>query len=343
MSAIWTFKQLRTGKELQLYGSIAPYGRPRQGPVVKELIRVNVQSTNYPGSKAPPTRHVFGSSWEPMDLHGRWMTRFITEQGVDANVMANRWTAFVRDELPLRISWGNLASYEGMITELELARESEHEIAWRMNILVDRRLDISTESPTRVYRFVSEDVSSLLDLFEVLYTPPDLPELTLSIFDYLDNIAGLLKGYTAQLVDYANLADELERQSFSTIQSFRGVLANIETALTQIQLVASNGVTDAALLVRRSESDLAWYQYILKADVAATNAIAIIRDMDRRLQTSYTRSSGASKFVTALDQDTWESISTRSTGGPDMAGAIREANGIKYGQLPSPGEIYIVP
>src|SRR6185369_13868465 len=118
----------------------APFGRPRQQPVAREIIRVNIQTTVYPGSKGPPTRHGFGSHWEPMVLNGRWMTRFMIP-GQTAIGMADRWTEFVRDEQPIQMSWNNIASWQGIIEELELARESENDIAWKMTVLVDTRED----------------------------------------------------------------------------------------------------------------------------------------------------------------------------------------------------------
>ena len=60
------------------------------------------------------------------------------------------------------------------------------------------------------------------------------------------------------------------------------------------------------------------------------------------LNAELAQESEASKFVLAREGDTWESISTRASGGPDKAGAIRTLNGARYGEKPRPGELYLV-
>lgn len=338
--ATWTFEQRGGDKTvMKLDSYAAPFGRARKDAIIKELIKVNVQTTNYPGSKNPPTRHVFGSGWEPTEIKGRWMTKTLPGN-VSANGFADLWINFVRAEQPLTIHWGTIASWEGFISELELSRESEHEVAWRMTVLLDGRIDLIQSQMGGIEVPVDTKLTDLVQRIDAQLAQ-DIPgELEISIFDELDGIAGLLKSYTAQLVDYANLVDSIEHQSFTTIQSFRGVLANVETALATMQLVVANGVNDSMLAVRRTESDVDWYRYCLTSEVLITTTLALIGDLDMRLSAS--NQSGQSKTVTAQDQDTWESLSTRATGAPFSAGAIREANGIKYGQLPVPGETYIV-
>ncbi len=338
--ATWTFEQ-RTGekKSLNLENYAAPFGRARKGGVIKELIKVNIQTTNYPGSKRSPTRHIFGSTWEPTEIRGRWMTRWLP--GAErAGDVADRWVDFVRDEQPLTIHWGNIASWEGFISELELDRESEDEIAWRMTVLLDGRTDLIYSEPNTSEPVVETLVKDVAESINIIATAEVPDTIEQSLFDELDGIAGLLKSYTAQLVDYSNLADSIEHQSFTTIQSFRGVLSNVESALAQMQLAIARGVPDSVLLVRRTESDVDWYKYTLDTEVEITTTLALMGQIDILLTASIP--SGQGKVVTAQDQDTWESLSTRATGGPDSAAAIREANGIKYGRLPVPGETYVV-
>jgi len=77
-----------------LSGYSAPFGRPRQKAVVKEIIKSRVQTTNYPG-RLLPTRHSFGIMYEPIELTGRWMTKMLPDQQTAAEV-ADSVRNFVR-------------------------------------------------------------------------------------------------------------------------------------------------------------------------------------------------------------------------------------------------------
>lgn len=340
--AVWTFKQRGTRadlKTLTLNDYNAPFGRARKNGVIKEEITVGIQTTNYPGAKAPPTRHIFGSYWEPTVIKGRWMTKMQSRADVTAGQIADDWLVFVRDEMPLTVSWGNIASWEGFISKLSLDREDEDNIAWEMTVLLDRRTDLTFATDNNERQDTGKMIYDFIVGVKPVVTPP-YENVAFDVFQILDNYIGLVKSYTAQLVDFANLTDSIEKQSFSTVQSFRGILANIESALTEIQLVVANGVTDSVLLVRRTESDLQWYKYCLTSDVAITNLKAIMSEIDRTLEASIIAVN--TRFVQAINDDTWESISSRACGSPDRAGSIREENGIKYGTLPVAGESYIV-
>lgn len=339
--ATWTFQQRGRAshlKTLTLDDYNAPFGRARKEAVIVEEVTVNVQTTNYPGSKSAPTRHIFGSYWEPTTLKGRWMTKMMAD-GRSAGSVADEWLTFVREEMPLTVSWGNIAAWEGFIQKLKLYREDEHNIAWEMTVLLDERTDLNFSEVARTIPSVNGMVESVVSATLPIVDPP-IENVSFDIFTQLDSLIGILKGYTATLVDFANLADSIEKQAFSTIQSFRNVIANIESALTEIQLVVANGVSDSVLLVRRTESDLKWYRYCLDTDVAVTTLKSLIMLIDRTVEASIVSTNAV--FVQALDGDTWEAISTRATGGPNAAASIREENGIKYGTLPTPGESYIV-
>lgn len=337
---VWTFRQLGgEGKILQVAGYAAPFGRPRKDPVVKELIKLRVQTTRYPGSKDSPTRHGFGSGWEPMELKGRWMTRHLLESSQTAESMADDWTSFVRDEQTIRMSWGNIVSYTGIIEELELGRESPDEIAWRMTVLVDKRDDAP-------HVIVSTTTESLIDVDGLVSSVnklerPELPEMSLSPAEALDFLFGQLKQYTGFLSDIANQFNSIEKATFSSIQSFRGIIANFESALVTMKDVVMNTEIDAIMAVRRAESDIAWYKYQLEFDVESLFLSSILADIERTLELQ--TKTHVNRQVVAIDNDDWEKLSTRATGGPEHASAIREANGIRYGQLPDPGNTYLIP
>lgn len=335
----WTFQQLGGDrKRIELGDYAAPFGRPRKDPVAKELIKVNIQTIRYPGSKNPPTRHIFGSGWEPMELRGRWMTRMLTTK--TAEEYADEFVAFVRDERQIRLTWGNIVSYQGYINELELGRESQDEIAWRITVLVDKRENAAVIRIRSPKINILEFRQILLDRISNIKLP-SLPDMAPNIFEQLDFLAGQLKRYTALFADLANEFDRLEKATFSTIQSFRGIGANILSAMAAMETIAMNNAVDSVILIRRPDSVVNWQEYQLNLDVELTVIRALLADLDRKLE--IVAKSDVSKFVTAIQGESWERLAVRVGLGPDSAPVIRDANGVRYGSLPEAGTIYLVP
>lgn len=339
----WTItQQAGPKKTLTLDGYAAPFGRPRQQAVAKEVIKVSIQSTKYPGSKGPPTRHSFGSGWESMQLNGRWMTRWLPADQTAISV-ADDWTLFVRDEQPITLAWGNIVSYSGVIEELELGREGEHDIAWKMTILVDKRDDIGTRFDIRETVTVVQS-TAFIDAFvntSKQLAAPALPDMAPDFFEALDNAAGDLKRLTGQLSDLADTFSNIEKQSFSTVQSFLGVIANVQSALATLRVLVPTADIDAVLTVRRAESEVAWYQYQLDFDNESLNALSILGDLQRSVELQAPTSN--TKLITAQQGDSWERLATRAGIGPENAGKLREFNGIRYGSQPDVGTSYLVP
>jgi len=150
--AEWVFAQtgVPNPKTLRLNAYAAPFGRARQKPVVTEKLVVQVQKTKYPATNENRTYHVFGYEYEDIELTGRWMTRHLDGEET-ADSLAAKWIEFVKDEAVLLVTWGKFASYKGIITELTLARESEHELAWTIKMIVDSKDDTrSTKPPAKV-------------------------------------------------------------------------------------------------------------------------------------------------------------------------------------------------
>lgn len=339
----WTITQQGGPKKtLTLDGYAAPFGRPRQQAVAKEVIKVSIQSTKYPGSKGPPTRHSFGYGWEPMQLNGRWMTRWLPA-GQTAGGLADSWSAFIRDEQPVTLAWGNIVSYSGVIEELELSREGEHDIAWKMTVLVDQRTDVGAAVRAQQTVTVAQS-TAFIDAFvntSKQLAAPALPDMAPDFFEALDNAAGDLKRLTGQLSDLADTFSNIEKQSFSTVQSFLGVIANVQSALATLRVLVPTADIDAVLTIRRAESEVAWYQYQLDFDNESLNALSILADLKRSVELQAPTNN--TRQITAQEGDTWEKLSTRAGNGPEGAGKLREYNGIRFGQLPEVGQVYLVP
>jgi hypothetical protein len=343
MSYKWTFEQLEgrgDRKKLELDGWNAPFGRPRKEPVIREVIKSRVQTTRYPGA-SNQSRHAFGTNWETTELKGRWSTRFGVKT---ANEVADDWIKFVRDERTCRIAWGFIVSYTGFISELEIARESEHEIAWRMKLELDGRDDMDKRAvPPRILNPIKEnfnDLKAFVTLSKKL-REPTLPDIAPDFLESLDNLAATLNGPAAELNKLVGRIDDIEKASYSTLQHFRGAIAGFRTAILGMREVAVNTGIDTAMLVRTAESDIAWAKYQADIDNQTDILLEQIAAIDRRA--ALAQKAEVSKTIVAEEGDSWESLSTRALGGPNNAGEIRQLNGIRYGEKPVAGETYLVP
>lgn len=341
--AEWVFQQLEgpvgDRKLLRLSGYNAPFGRPRKDPILKELIKSRVAITRYPGASKKKTRHAFGTDWETTELKGRWMTRHSPVQAQD---IARDWVRFVKDERTCRIAWGNVISWTGFIEELELSHESENEIAWRMKIILDYRDDDNSVFVRRNIPKVSDDVAALQSWIATanVQKAKVLPNLAPDFLDALDNLAAQLNGPAATLARLASDFDDAERRTYSLVQHFRGAIANMETAIADMRATVLQADVDEIHFVRSAESDIAWIQFQLDFDFQSMLALDLCGRLDRTAELN--EAPDASKFIVARDGDTWESLSTRATGGPEQAAAIRQLNGGRYGSKPTPGESYLV-
>ncbi len=329
-----------------LSGYSAPFGRPRQKPVVKEIIKSRVQTTNYPG-RLLPTRHSFGVIYEPLELTGRWMTKMLPGQQTAAEV-ADSVRNFVREELPLNLSWGNVVSYVGYIEELELGRESPDEIAWRIKFLVDSRADDLTDNDK------VRPISLPAALFEVdlnitqlkLKRPGDLlADIAGMAAEFQDGIDGLVRDLnapSAAMNKLAGIISDTEKATFSTLQHLRSAIKGFEIAFGNIRDTVLMTPIDAAIIARTVKSDVDWVQYQMDLDVRGNDIMALLAAMDRRAQIQQRQE--VTGVITAKGPDhergeSWESLSTRATGNPASAGRIRELNG--GGGHAIPGEDYV--
>lgn len=344
--ATWTFEQIEgrpvsSRRKLELEGWNAPHGRPRRDPVIREVIKSRIQTTRYPGSSVQ-TRHAFGTNWETTELKGRWMTK---AGGKLASELADDWTMFVRDERTCRISWGFIVSYTGYISELELARESDHQIAWRMKIEIDSRNDLPLEPrpPIPLFTPPAENLADISNwmAFSKKLKAPTLPDLNPTFLESLDNLAAALNTPAAELNKLAGKLDDIEKATFSTIQHFRGAVTGFRTALVAMRDTVLNTAADSVTVVRTAESDIAWVKYQADFDNQSAYMMDRLNQLDR--QAELAQRNEVSKVITAEDGDTWESISSRATGSPDKASEIRALNGIRYGAKPEAGEFYLVP
>lgn len=341
----WTFEQMEgpvsDRKKLVLSGWAAPFGRPRKEPVMKETIKARVQTTRYPGGSAQ-TRHAFGVNLEPMELKGRWMSKVLDKT---ANEVADDWSAFVRDQRTIRISWGNIVSWQGFIDELELARESADEIAWKLHILLDDR-DDKVKPPMgqlEITDAIPETIEAALAAWANLGVKKIRfsNDLTPDFLESLDNLAAAMNQPAAILAKIANQIDSIEKKTYSTLQHFRGATANMKQGILQMRETVLNTQIDSVMLIRSAGADSQWAQYQGQFDVDTMTVLHLLAQADRKAELQQKKE--GSKFITAREGDTWETMATRATGSPDKAAALRALNGAAYADQPQPGESYLVP
>lgn len=339
----WTFLQIEgpedDRKKIVLSGWDAPFGRERKDPILKEVIKSRVQTTRYPGGTGQ-TRHAFGTNYESMELKGRWMSR---HSETSANDMVDAWTAFVRDEKTIRVSWGNIISWQGFIEEIEFGRESKDAVSWRMRILIDDRDDQKkTKAPPKMGsslpnldKFIQNWVRKGKLLLE-----PTLPDISPGFLESLDNLAAEINKPAAIMNKLANDVSNIEAKTYSTLQHFRGAVSQMRTAVNTIRETVLTTTVDAAMLVRTAESDLAWATYVSNLDFETYLVMERLAVMDRELEIA--QKIDVARFITARDGESWESLSTRATGSPTKASDIRNLNGVRYGERPVAGAAYLV-
>lgn len=358
---VWSFQQLtkKDPKFLELVGYNAPFGRPRQKPVAKEVIKSRVQTTNYPGRSGRPTRHSFGINWEPMELTGRWMTRMMPGAET-ANSTADDWRVFMADEVACRISWGHIVSYIGYIEELELGRESEDQIAWRMKILVDSNEGTDNQTvrvPAQQSMFDDfNDVINILKRSNLLKIPT-LPNLNTDFLEQLDTFARALNGPSAALNKLVGRLEDIEKATFATLGHIRSAIKGFEIAFVDLRNLVMDTQIDAGNFARTAVSDIEWIQFQMDLDLHGNDIMALMAAMDRKAElaqrqqfTKVIKARQTPIFTVPGDDredsllyrgESWESLSIRATGSALNAGKIRAANG--GGGYAVAGETYIVP
>lgn len=337
----WVFEQL-TGpdrRRLVLAGYSAPFGRPRKDPVLTEKQKLRVQTVLYPGSSGIPTRNVFGANWEEFELKGRWMDRTLANE--TANDLADTWTKFFREAQTIRMSWGPIVSYSGIMSELELARESENEIAWKMVFLIDERDGIDKQqsvTATVSLPDLMEDVDAFIA--GAMPSPEVSDKISPDLFDQLNDLASALNGPSASLNKLVGQFENFEKATFSAAAHFRSAVTGLQTALVTMREAVLNTGVDSTLLVRNAQSDLAWLKYQAEFDNDSSAILDSMAFLSRKSELATT--SEASKSVVAIEGDTWEKLADRSVG-LSKASTLRSLNGARYGEQPVPGKTYLVP
>jgi hypothetical protein len=306
---------------------------------VKDRVQIGEKTIRYPASDGPPTRHVFQAHYEPWELTGRFMDR---EGGPGYAVAKAKEVAdFVRDKQEVRVSWGDIVSYDGFIKWFEAARESEAEIEWKLHILID---EDNLAEPAMPAPAPPSPRDSMLVIQQALLSVNDLaglPSLRPTVLDALSNAISTVGAATGALVAAVNQLQSFEQAVAGELQRLRAAIGQARTAVLGLRNLVATTKNDGVSIQRSFSNDVLAGKLFARLDVGTMMALAAMDRLDReaaiveqgKLKTSYVAKRG----------DTWESISTRSYGGPEKADELRRANGVRYGEQPQPGRTYQVP
>ena len=357
----WEFRQLG-GKQkvLKLTGWTAPFGRPRQGALVNAGVALRQQTVYYPGN-VEPTVHIFGIEPKGWELKGRFMDRTIGTENA-ARDLRRSWYDFVVDGQVVRAQWGDVLSYRIVITEMDLNFESEAEIAWTLRATV-----LSDESQTKAANVLP--VKAPLDYavqmqvwmlaLQAFAKLPPTPSLSLSsvlallpeIADALDEAIGVINAPFAAVFDVCSALNDFQTALSSDLGKLTAGIHAMKTGILDLRDGTDLFAARAAQLNRDTASlpdgilgggDVTVVAAAkAAADLATANLLGLIADMQNEIDKAQ-----RGQFKTAHSAqsgDTFESIAKRTMGGSDSASAIRNMNGIRYGQKPVPGRQYTIP
>jgi hypothetical protein len=352
----WIFTQLGGDKlELQLTGWQAPFGRARQGTIVNAGLSIRHQKTYYASPLTPPTVHLFGEEPKPFEIHGRWMD-FAIGITDGAKTFAKRWKDFVSDQQVVRAKWGNILSYQLVITDIDLDFESERDIAWALKgeVIVD---EAATVAPTvQAVKTPSSIADQMLVQFTAANPKPPLAGTNIlallpEISDAIDTVVSTINAPFALVYNIATSISDFETALSTDLVKLGSGLQEVKTGLFAIR-DTTDMMVSSMIALNQETLDLpngiftsTDQEQAIAAKIASDNAVRNFMALLSEMQNQIDRATRGTTDTTvqAQDGDTWESIATRMLGGPQGARSIKDMNGVRYGTKPVPGRVYHIP
>jgi hypothetical protein len=334
----WVFTQKRGDKKtFRLSGWDAPHGRARKGPVVKTGVRLR-QKTQYYSGNPIPTRHVFGTKREPIELSGRFMDAY--GGAGHAIEMRNKVIDFVEDGIPCTITWGQLINYDGIIEVFDPGIEDQGNVEWRMTVLINADNESHGIAPYTTFVSPSDRLASIIaQLSKVpqLRVPFTLPGIILDELIIATTGANLS---LAQLVSNVSQIDAIDSAPYADVARMRsGISLTVQSLLVVKELLCDT--RSGSLLSVNADMAIQLQDLTAQSDIALIATMGLLEQMDRdalvaqrgQIQNNYVAQTG----------DTWERIAITFYGSIAGATTIKDANGIRFGTAPTAGATYIVP
>lgn len=347
LGSAWEFRQLGPpNKTITLNDYQAPFGRLRKNAVIETEFELRMAEVRYAGLRVPTRQH-FGDKESDIVLKGRWSDKFLGKNG--ANQLAVQVKQFIADAVVCTVSWGQVCAYVGLPAKLRIGREDSQNMTWEITVLVDEDKaltsfvpnidDLRTRSPVSQLAQVNEDLSN----FMLVAPDPDLlANLSPAFLDDLASLVNRLRNATAEFYTATQYLQDWTSATGEQLQRAIGAVSQLSSAVENVQGAVNTASIDGIIFARTADTDYEWAEYASTSDYYAESVLYDLAQMQRQAQLAQ---QGGQGQVTTVAQggDTWESISDRVYGDPDGASTLRDANGITYGQLPTPGTSYVVP
>lgn len=347
MGKEWKFEQLGGQQRvLTLSGASAPHGRERKDPIVKDGAKLRRHRQFYSGNDVPTT-HIFGVLHEDWTLKGRFQDTYLGRGGTKQAI--SNWLQFLKDGQPLRVSWGDVMSVEAILDVFTPGRESESHATYEIVLLIDARDEFKTKvtplrpSPTALCAAIREFIAGDNGIADKAHEGGSLSTLADSITEGIGDVVGSLNSVSAALVDISQGFDDFASGTIGQLERLKAGAQQMRTAAIKL-INTLNDAFDAdvgGLAFSDADADIQWS--IMRAGIEAdvNDTMALLADLDREVDIAQ-RGRVVSVYV-AINGDTWESIAAQIFGGADKAGALRDANGARYGELPVAGRTYQIP
>jgi hypothetical protein len=337
----WRFTQLGGRKRtLVLADHAAPFGAPRRGTIVTDTVELREEEVHYDGD-TPPTRHIFGLRYQPLELNGRF-TDLRGGAGF-ARAKTAEVKQFVAEMQPVLVEWDDLVRCRGLITIFAPNREAGSEVEWELTVRVDGD-DLLTAQP----KFPTEQRSpgnflnsiqlAMVELDEIKTSPPTLRS---DVFDVLDSLIASVNAATAAVASVASEIDSYANAPFTLMRRFRYGLEQLGTAVAKLRDTYDDFRSDSALESEAADDTLQFLNLQARWSSSLHDVlrqIILADDAAARTEAGETLA-----FHAARDGDSWDSLSRQYYGSAARAEEIRKSNSVPAGQQPIPGTTYRIP
>jgi hypothetical protein len=325
-------------KTLELADHAAPHGRSHVAAVAHDKLTLR-ESEVYVAGGDSPVRHLHGLKHGDWELTGRF-SDYWGGNGF-ALTKSAEVKAFVAEQQPVRISWGDSLLALGLITEYDPGREDEHEIEWKLTVKIDKDLtaDVIRQVPQqRRPRDYTNVVLAYLNQMQTAVT--SFPPLRRGIFDSINSLIASIATITSTAVSIANELQSFENNVIGSLRRFRTTMHQLKTAVIIARDTIDSFTVDLAIEEQNANAELTFYR---SQSTISDTSLSIIKEAaaaDRRARIA---EQGTIKtIVEAKGGDTFELYARKYYGSANRASDIRDANGASTAQ-PVVGQLYIIP
>ena len=346
----WSFEQLKgERKKLILAGWDAPKGRPGQSPVVAPQTTVRQSETYYPGNDTP-SRHIFGTKQEPLELEGTFRDKY---GGAGYALRMTQFAeSFVADKQQCQISWFEngkpVIAYLGTIEWWKPSYKSQGHIEWKCSVLIDENLNLAKKEskqpdpvpfPDRLAKIKNELQSALLETRTGESVSRFPPSLDFGLSEFLDSVTNLVATPIAALNSLSSQLADMSKATMGSIKRAQASVHQLKTAVLNMQQTFASLKRDASVISENANEDVDFFTTQTGFIAACGKILKQTNEWKRDLERAEQGMIGG--MVTAANNDTWELIAARSLGDAGRAPDIQAMNG-ETG-LPVPGTTYLLP